>query len=58
MKDFFNRRWPVRVEKIPDGNGSFYIGFSEGGEAANPFAPNYKPLDAYNACILDTIEVE
>jgi microcompartment protein CcmK/EutM len=33
------------------------IGFSEGGEAANPFAPNYKPLDAYNACILDTIEV-
>ena len=34
------------------------IGFSEGGEAANPFAPNYKPLDAYNACILDTIEVE
>jgi len=34
------------------------IGFSEGGEAANPFAPNYKPLDAYCACILDTIEVE
>jgi len=33
------------------------IGFSEGGEAANPFAPNHKPLDAYNACILDTIEV-
>ena len=33
------------------------IGFSEGGEAANPFAPNYKPLDAYNACILDNIEV-
>lgn len=34
------------------------IGFSEGGEAANPFAPNHKPLDAYNACILDTIEVD
>ena len=34
------------------------IGFSEGGEAANPFAPNHKPLDAYNACILDSIEVE
>ena len=34
------------------------IGFSEGGEAANPFAPDYKPLDAYNACNLDTIEVE
>ena len=34
------------------------IGFSEGGEAANPFAPDYKPLDAYNACILDSIEIE
>jgi ethanolamine utilization protein EutN len=34
------------------------IGFSEGGEAANPFAPDYKPLDAYNACILDSIEVD
>ena len=33
------------------------IGFSEGGEAANPFAPTHKPLDAYNACILDNIEV-
>lgn len=34
------------------------IGFSEGAEASNPFHPNPKPLDAYNACILDTIEVE
>lgn len=34
------------------------IGFSEGGEAANPFAPNHKPLDAYNACILDSIEID
>jgi len=34
------------------------IGFSEGGEAANPFAPNHLPIDAYNACILDTLEVD
>ncbi len=33
------------------------IGVSEGVEAAVPFFPVKKPLDAYNACILDTIEV-
>lgn len=33
------------------------IAFSEGVEAAQPFAPNYKPLDAYNAAILDHIEI-
>ncbi|MGC3970799.1 MAG: EutN/CcmL family microcompartment protein [Pirellulales bacterium] len=33
------------------------IAFSEGGEAAQPFFPNYKPLDAYNAAILDRIEI-
>jgi ethanolamine utilization protein EutN len=34
------------------------IGISEGGEAGAPFFPDPKPLDAYNACILDTIEVD
>ena len=34
------------------GNGS-RIGFSEGGEAAVPFLPERKPVDAYCACILD-----
>ena len=29
------------------------IGFSEGGEAAAPFHPEKKPVDAYCACILD-----
>jgi microcompartment protein CcmK/EutM len=29
------------------------IGFSEGGEAAVPFYPDKKPVDAYCACILD-----
>ena len=33
------------------------IAFSEGVEAAQPFFPNYKPLDAYNAAILDHVEI-
>jgi ethanolamine utilization protein EutN len=31
------------------------IAISEGGEAAQPFRPHDKPVDAYNAAILDTI---
>jgi microcompartment protein CcmK/EutM len=33
------------------------IAISEGREAAQPFYPNDKPVDAYNAAILDTIDV-
>jgi microcompartment protein CcmK/EutM len=33
------------------------IGFSEGGEAAAPFHPQRKPVDAYCACILDMVVV-
>ena len=33
------------------------IALSEGVEAAQPFAPNYKPLDAYAAAILDRIDL-
>jgi len=33
------------------------VGFSEGGEAAQPFLPQKKPVDAYCACILDQIVV-
>lgn len=29
------------------------IGISEGAEATMPFRPAKKPVDAYNACILD-----
>jgi ethanolamine utilization protein EutN len=29
------------------------IGFSEGGEAAQPFQPQKRPVDAYCACLLD-----
>lgn len=34
------------------------IALSEGAEAAAPFAPQVKPVDAYNAAILDRVEVE
>jgi len=33
------------------------ISVSEGREAANPFEPNPKPIDAYNAAILDAVDV-
>jgi microcompartment protein CcmK/EutM len=33
------------------------IGFSEGAEAAAPFHPRRKPVDAYCACILDHIAI-
>ena len=33
------------------------IMLSEGGEAAQPFYPELKPIDAYNAGILDNIEI-
>lgn len=51
------REEPVIVyDELGAGLGAM-IGFSEGAEAAAPF-PEPKPLDAYNACILDTIEVD
>ena len=46
----------IVYDDLGAGHGSM-IAFSEGVEAAQPFAPNYKPLDAYNAAILDHIEV-
>jgi ethanolamine utilization protein EutN len=33
------------------------IGFSEGVEAAAPFLPARRAVDAYSACILDRVEV-
>jgi ethanolamine utilization protein EutN len=33
------------------------VAFSEGGEAAQPFHPQDKPVDAYAAAILDTIAI-
>ena len=34
------------------------IAMSEGVEAAQPFRPEIKPVDAYNAAILDHVEIE
>jgi len=34
------------------------IAVSEGREAAMPFYPEVKPIDAYNAAILDTLDYE
>jgi microcompartment protein CcmK/EutM len=33
------------------------VAISEGAEAAQPFRPEIKPVDAYNAAILDELEV-
>ena len=38
-------------------NGTL-IAVSEGAEAAAPFAPNLKPIDAYSAAILDRVVIE
>src|SRR5262249_13338424 len=34
------------------------IALSESREAAMPFHPDMKPIDAYNAAILDTVRIE
>lgn len=47
----------VIFDDLGAGNGSL-IGFSEGGEAAVPFLPAKKPVDAYCACILDSVTVK
>jgi ethanolamine utilization protein EutN len=46
----------VIYDELGAGRGA-RIGFSEGAEAAAPFHPDRKPVDAYCACILDQIIV-
>ena len=46
----------VVYDELGAGIGS-RIAMSEGGEAAQPFRPEIKPVDAYNAAILDRIEM-
>ena len=46
----------VVYDELGAGNGDL-IAVSEGREAAQPFAPNFKPVDAYNAAILDHVEI-
>jgi ethanolamine utilization protein EutN len=47
----------VVFDQLGAGVGS-RIAVSEGGEAAQPFYPEMKPIDAYNAAILDTIQIK
>jgi ethanolamine utilization protein EutN len=46
----------VVFDELGAGPGS-WIGISEGREAAMPFHPEKKPLDAYCACIVDQLDV-
>jgi microcompartment protein CcmK/EutM len=46
----------VIYDQLGAGLGS-RIGFAESGEAAAPFLPEKKPIDAYCACLLDQIAV-
>jgi len=46
----------VIYDNLSAGGGS-RIGFSEGAEAAAPFHPEKKPVDAFCACILDQIVI-
>lgn len=46
----------VILDQLAAGNGD-HIGLSEGVEAAAPFFPDKKPVDAYCACVLDAIDV-
>jgi ethanolamine utilization protein EutN len=47
----------VVLDQLGAGMGS-RIALSEGREAAMPFYPEVKPVDAYNAAILDTLEFD
>ena len=47
----------VVFDELGAGLGS-RIALSEGREAAMPFFPAAKPIDAYNAAILDSFQVE
>lgn len=46
----------VVIDELGAGIGD-RIAISEGGEAAQPFFPQAKPVDAYNAAILDQVQI-
>lgn len=46
----------VIYDNLGAGLGS-QVGFSEGGEAAAPFHPDKKPVDAFCSCILDQVTI-
>lgn len=47
----------VILDELGAGRGS-KIAVSEGAEAAAPFHPEKKPVDAYCACILDQVVIQ
>ena len=47
----------VAWDDLGCGDGQL-VAFSEGGEAAQPFDPLDKPVDAYVAAIIDRLEIE
>jgi ethanolamine utilization protein EutN len=47
----------VVFDELGAGRGA-QIAVAEGTEAAAPFHPDTKPVDAYNAAILDTLEAD
>ncbi len=47
----------VAWDELGAGHGS-RIALSEGPEAAQPFRPEIKPVDAYNAAILDEVNID
>jgi microcompartment protein CcmK/EutM len=47
----------VTFDELGAGLGSL-VAISEGAEATAPFHPEQKPIDAYNAAILDVIDVD
>lgn len=55
-RDEESRETLVVFDELGAGQGSL-IAVSEGGEAAQPFHPDMKPIDAYNAAILDRVDV-
>ena len=46
----------IVYDQLGAGDGSL-VAFSEGAEAAQPFRPEIKPVDAYCAAILDQIDL-
>lgn len=46
----------VVVDELSAGQGAL-IAVADGREAAQPFAPEDKPVDAYNAALIDSLDL-
>lgn len=47
----------IAIDELGAAPGTL-VGISEGAEAANPFLPDRKPVDAYVSCIFDRVELD